>query len=38
MARAAAYWVARVIDLADVLRVDLLNHPCHQAGSGLLRF
>ena len=26
-----------VVDLADVLCVDLLNHPDHQAGSGFLR-
>jgi hypothetical protein len=26
-----------VVDLADILRVDLLNHPDHQAGSGFLR-
>jgi hypothetical protein len=36
-ARDWRWWLAMVIDLADVLRVDFLNHSHHQAGGGFLR-
>ena len=37
MAGAAGYGHARVVDLADVVRIDVLNHLEHQAGGILLR-